>query len=128
MKTNPFITVTGNVSKFNMEDRSFTISPNQYIALTHSASPFPIHAHFADSDSKKRWGNEGPKVAGGSTVTLGGLLQRVVRQHTHDRPLEFAQIEIMNIAYLSTRPSLATQSSRMSLNPLLHTVLTAYDI
>ena len=84
MQTNPYITVTRCVTTFNVKDRSFTISPTQYIALTHTPSPFPIHAHFADSSSKKRWGSDGPKVTVGSTVTLGGLLQHVVRQHTID--------------------------------------------
>ena len=113
MQTNPYITVTGCVTRFNVEDRSFTISPTQYIALTHTASPFPIHAHFADSSSRKRWGSDGPKVTVGSAVTLGSLLERVVRQHTIDRAFDFAQIEVMNIAYLSTRTSFSTSPTRI---------------
>jgi hypothetical protein len=55
MQINPYITVTGNVAKFDAQDRSFTMMPTQYVVLTHTSSAFPIHAHFADSDSK-RWG------------------------------------------------------------------------
>ena len=110
METNPHISITGTVTKFDMGDRSFTMTPTQYIPLTRVTSPFPIHAHFADSNSKKRWGTDGPKVATGSTVTLGGSLQRVVREHNIDRPLEFAQVEVTNIAYLGTTRGPATTS------------------
>ena len=116
MQINPYITITGNVTKFDVDERSFTMTPTQYIILTHTTSPFPIHAHFVDSNSKKRWGPEGPKVAVGSTVTVGGTLQRVVRQHTIDRPLDFAQVEVMNVSYLSTRSNLSTSSMRICLS------------
>jgi hypothetical protein len=109
MQTNPYITVTGSVTKSNTEDHSFTMTPTQYVILTHTNAPFPIHAHFADGASKKRWGPDGPKVAIGSTITIGGSLQRVVREHNIDKPLQFAQVEVANIAYLgSTRSTLTT--------------------
>ena len=114
MQTNPYITITGNVSKFNIEDHTFTMTPTQYIILTHTTSPFPIHAHFVDSGSKKRWGADGPKVAVGSTVTIGGSFQRVVREHSIDRPLDFAQVEVFNITYLGSRSNLTTSPTRMS--------------
>lgn len=120
MQINPYITITGNVSKFDTEERSFTMTPTQYIVLTHSVSPFPIHAHFADSNSKKRWGADGPKVAVGSTITLGGFLQWVVRERTLDRALDFAQVEVMNIAYLTTRSSLASSPTRTFSYSMLH--------
>ena len=56
MQTNPYITITGNVSHFDTDDRSFTISPSQYIILTHTTAPFPIHTHFADTNLKKKVG------------------------------------------------------------------------
>ena len=114
METNPYITVTGNVTKFQIEgdNRSFIMSPTQYIILTHTTTPFPVHAHFADSASKKRWGAEGPKVTAGSTITIGGTLQRVVREHNIDKPLQFAQVEVSNIAYLNTRGNLTTSPIR----------------
>jgi hypothetical protein len=111
METNPYISVTGNVTKFDIETRSFTMTPTQYVALTHTTSPFPIHATFADCNSKKRWGPEGPKVAVGSTVTFGGSFQRVVREHNIDRPLEFAQVEVTNIAYLGSTRSTNVSTS-----------------
>jgi hypothetical protein len=112
MQTSPYITITGNISKFDTDDRSFTMTPTQYIVLTHTVSPFPIHGHFADSNSKKRWGADGPKVAVGSTITLGGFLQRVVRERTLDRALDFTEVEVMNIAYLSTRGNLTSSPPR----------------
>jgi hypothetical protein len=113
MQTNPHITVTGNVTKFESEDRTFTMTPTQYVVLTHTNSPFPIHAHFADSDSK-RWGAEGPKVVASSTITFGGSFQRIMREHTKiDRPLQFAQVEVTHIAYLSTRTNLSSSPQRM---------------
>lgn len=112
METNPYITITGTVAKFDIEHRSFTMAPTQYVVLSHSNSPFPIHAHFADSDSKKQWGPEGPRVTVGTTITLGGSLQRVVREHTIDRPLEFAQVEVTNIAYLGSRSNLPSSPIR----------------
>ena len=113
MKTCPYITVMGNVTKFNTDDRSFTLTPTQYIILTHTSSAFPIHAHFADSSSKKRWGVEDPKVAIGSSITLGGSLERVVRDHNVEKSLQFAQVEVTNIAYLGTRANLAPSPIRM---------------
>jgi hypothetical protein len=115
MQNNPYITVTGNVTKFDVEDRTFTMTPSQYIVLTHTQSPFPIHASFMDSNSKKRWGADGPKATVGSTISIGGPLQRIVRQHIIDRTLEFAQMEVMNISYLVTRSNLSMSPTRKSL-------------
>ena len=113
METNPYITVTGSVAKFDSESRSFTMTPTQYVVLTHSTSPFPIHADFADCTSKKRWGTEGPRIAVGSSITLGGSLQRIVREHNIDKPLQFAQVEVANIAYLgSTRGNVSMSQIR----------------
>ena len=53
MQTNPYITVTGNVNKFDLDNRTFTMTPSQYIVLMHSTSALPIEAHFTDSNSKK---------------------------------------------------------------------------
>jgi hypothetical protein len=75
MKTNPYVTVTGTVTNFDTNDHTFTMTPNQYIVLTHSSLPFPIHAHFADWESTKRWGRDGPKVTPGSTITFGGFFE-----------------------------------------------------
>ena len=87
------------------------MTPTQNVNLTHSTSPLPIHAHFADSASKKRWGADGPKVAIGSNITLGGSLERIVRNHNIDRALQFAQIEVANIAYLGAQTALAPSPS-----------------
>jgi hypothetical protein len=117
MKTNPHITITGSVTKFDQEERSFTMNPTQYVILTHATAPFPIHANFADSGSRKRWGAEGPKVAIGSSVTIGGSLQRIVREHDIDRTFQFAQVEVANIAYLgTTRTNLPTSLTRTFLS------------
>ena len=114
MQTSPYITITGNVSKFNTNDHSFTMIPTQYIVLTHTVSPFPIHGHFTDSNPKKRWGADGLKVAVGSTITLGGFLQQVVRERTLDRALDFTEVEVMNIAYLSTQGNLTSSPPHTS--------------
>lgn len=113
METNPYITVTGTVTNFNAEDHTFTMTPNQYIVLTHSSLPFPIHGHFANWDSKKRWGPEGPKVTVGSTITFGGLLERVICERNINQKLECAEIEVASIAYFSTRGTLPAPPSRM---------------
>jgi hypothetical protein len=106
METTPYITVTGTVTSFNTDDHTFAMTPNQYIVLTHSSLPFPIHAHFANSDSKKRWGPDGPKVTVGSTISFGGLLERVVCERNINKRLELAEIEVANIAYFGTRANL----------------------
>ena len=95
METNPFITVTGTVTSFNADEHTFTISPTQYIVLSRTSLPFPIHAHFANSSSTKRWGSEGPKVFVGSTITFGGLLEKVVCERTLHKRLEYAQVEVV---------------------------------
>ena len=113
METNPYITVTGTVTNFDVDDHTFTMTPSQYVVLTHSSLPFPIHAHFANWSSKKRWGPEGPKVTVGTTITFGGVLETVVRERNIDRKFEFAEIEVVSIAYFGTRSNLAVASSRM---------------
>ena len=100
MKVHPHITVTGTVTSFNMDDRTFTMSPTQYTVLQHTSTVFPIHANFADLDSR-RWGEGGPKVAVGSTITFGGLMKRVVRERDGETSLSFVDIEVSSIAYLS---------------------------
>ena len=114
METNPYITVTGCVSKFDINDRTFTITPTQYIHLTHTASSFPIQAHFADSNSKKRWGADGPKVTVGTTVSFNGFLERVVRGNGVDKPFSFAQVEVVTIAYLGTHTTLTNSPTGIS--------------
>ena len=76
------------------------MTPTQYTILQHSTSPFPITAYFADPESK-RWGNNGPRVTVGSTITFGGHLLRITRERNIDRTLSFAEIEVHNITYLS---------------------------
>ena len=48
------------------------------------------------------------------TVTIGGSFQRVVREHSINRPLDFAQVEVFNITYLSSCSNLTTSPTRMS--------------
>ena len=113
METNPYIMVTGTVTSFDAENHMFAMTPNQYIVLTHSSLPFPINAHFADCESKKRWGSEGPKVTMGSTITFGGLLQRVVCKQNINKKLECAEVEVSSIAYFGTCGNLSTSPARM---------------
>lgn len=112
METNPYIFVTGTVDSFNSNDHTFTMTPSQYIVLTHSSLPFPIHGHFANWDSKKRWGPEGPKVTVGTTITFGGLLQTVVCERNIDKRLEYAEIEVTTISYFGSHNSPARMSSK----------------
>jgi len=113
MENNPYITVTGTVASFNADDHTFAMTPSQYIVLTHSSLPFPIHAHFANWDSKKRWGPDGPKVTVGSTITFGGLLERVVCERNINKRLELAEVEVTSIAYFGTRGNLTAPPLRM---------------
>lgn len=113
METNPFITITGTVTSFDADEHTFTMSPNQYIVLSRTSLPFPIYAHFANSSSTKRWGPQGPKVFVGSTITFGGLFEKVVCERTINRKLEYAQVEVHYIAYFGTQGNLATTSPRM---------------
>ena len=112
METNPFITVTGTVTSFNADERTFTICPNQYIVLSRTSLPFPIHAHFANSSSTKRWGSDGPKVFVGTTITFGGLLEKVVLERTKEKRLEYAQVEVHYITYFGAPPNLSTSPTR----------------
>ena len=102
MEINPYITVTGTVAQFNADDRSFTMTPNQYTVLAHFYSVLPIHGHFGDWHSNKRWGTDGPKVTVGTTITFSEFFERVVRERTLDRTLQFVQVEVITIAYLGT--------------------------
>ena len=63
---------------------------------------------LANSSSIKRWESEGPKVFVGSTITFGGLLEKVVCDHTTNKRLEYAQLEVKvdHITYFSTHSNL----------------------
>lgn len=87
------------------------MAPSLYAGLTRESPTFPIQAHFVDSE--KRWGSHGPKVTTGSIVAFGGHLERIVRECNVDRSLSFVQIEVVNIAYLSTRGEALTSPTRM---------------
>ena len=94
MATNPYIFLTGTVSSFDTDEHTFTMTPSQYNVLSRTSLPFPIHAHFANSSLTKRWGAEGPRVTVGSTISFGGLLEKVVCERTTDKRLEYAQVEV----------------------------------
>jgi hypothetical protein len=102
------------VTTFDANYHTFTMTPTQYIGLIHGSSPFPIHAHFVDWESKKRWGPNGPKVAVGSSITFGGSLERVVRELDIDRSLSFAEIEVVSISYLSNRGNVFARTAGVS--------------
>lgn len=120
MENSPYITVTGTVSTFDANAHTFTMTPSQYIVLTHSSLPFPIHARFANWDNKKRWGPDGPKVTIGTTITFGGFLERAVCERNIDRRLEFADIEVTNIAYFGTRTNLTASPTRMTSKTIIN--------
>lgn len=86
METNPYITMTGTVTRFDADDHTFAMMLNQYIVLTHSLLPFPIYAHFTNWDSKKRWGPDG------STITFGNLLERLYVNRTLTRDLNLLKL------------------------------------
>jgi len=104
--------VTGTVTNFNADNHTFMMTPTQYVVLPRSASPFPIHAHFVDSESKKRWGSEGPRVAVGSTITFAGFMERIVRDRNIDKTLAFVEIEVTSVAYLFNRPNASISPTR----------------
>jgi hypothetical protein len=106
-RTPPYVSITGTVSSFHAADHSFDMSPLQYIALTHSASSFPIHGFFVES---KRWG-EGrkPKLFAGTSVSFGGFIDRIHRERNLKRTL--SQVEI-NVTSFSPAPT-ATNSQCM---------------
>ena len=114
METNPFISVTGTITSFDADEHTFTMSPNQYIVLSRTSLPFPIYAHFANSSSTKRWGSQGPKVFVRSTITFGGLFEKVVCEQTTKKKLEYAQVEVHHIAYFGTQGNLTMASPHMS--------------
>ena len=114
MESNPYISVTGTITTLYANHHTFAMTPNQYIVLTHSSLPFPIHLHFANWDSKKRWGPDGPKVTVGSTITFGGLFERVVCEHNINKRLEFAKIEVASIAYFGTHGNLTAPICMLS--------------
>ena len=114
METNPFITITGTVTSFDADEHTFTMSPNQYIVLSRTSLPFPIYTHFANSSYTKRWGSQGPKVFVGSTITFGGLFEKVICERTMEKKLEYAQVEVHHIAYFGMQGNLNMTSPHMS--------------
>ena len=111
VKLKPYVNVAGNIRSFNSDDRTFTMAPFLYASLTRESPIFSIQAHFVDSE--KRWGSHGPKVTARSIIAFAGCLERIVRECDVDRSLSFIQIEVLNIAYLSTRRDTFTSPTHM---------------
>jgi len=84
------------------------MSPSQYTALTHSATPFPIHGYFVES---KRWGEgKKPKLFLGSAITFGGIIDKIHRDRDIDRPISRVEIEVLTVCYITTQPNSSTIS------------------
>ncbi|KAF8798914.1 hypothetical protein BYT27DRAFT_7177119 [Phlegmacium glaucopus] len=100
-KTRPHITAMGTITHFSPDDHSFQMSPSQYIALPRTSSPFPLHGYFLES---KRWGDgKSPKLFIGSTIAFGGFIDRISRERDVHRTVSAIEIEVVNIAWLSSR-------------------------
>jgi hypothetical protein len=73
------------------------MSPAQYTALTHSSTSFPIHGHFIES---KRWGEgKKPKLFTGTSVSLGGFIDRISRERDHNRSLSQVNVEVLTVSF-----------------------------
>jgi hypothetical protein len=106
-KTAPYITVAGTVSSFNTTDHSFDMLPSQYTAFTHTSSPFPIHGYFIES---KRWGEgKKPKLFTGTSVCLGGFIERIHRERDLKRSLSQVELEVNTISFTSTATTSTSQ-------------------
>jgi hypothetical protein len=71
------------------------------MSLLRSFSTFPIHGYFLES---KRWGDSKfPKLYPNSTITFGGFIDRVKRRHDDDRTLFSVDVEVVNLAFISTQ-------------------------
>ena len=103
--------VAGTIGSFNADDWTFTMALSPYAGLTHESPTVSIHAHFLESE--RRWGSQGPKVKGGSTIAFGGPLHRIVRKCDTDRSLSFVEIEVDNMTYLTTRGDAFASSTSM---------------
>jgi hypothetical protein len=73
------------------------------MALPRSFSTFPIHGYFIES---KRWGDsKTPKLFAASTISFGGFIDRVRRHHDFERTLFAVDVEVVNLAFISTQPT-----------------------
>jgi hypothetical protein len=117
----PYISVTGSVTNVCQSDHSFDMSPSQYIALPRCSSPFPIHGHFIES---KRWGEgKSPKMFVGSTVAFGGFVDRIKRERDKDYTVCAVNVEVVNLAFITTSSTSQFLQNRKTSPSLLHSLI-----
>lgn len=87
------------------------MAPSQYTALTHSSSPLPIHGHFIES---KRWGGgKKPTLFPGTSVSLGGFIDRIHRERDIIRAVYQVEVEVLTISFIPTLPNAPSDAHRM---------------
>lgn len=98
IKRRPYIDILGSVTSCDTYKHTFTLEPNQYIALMHNSTPFKAYVFTTDS---KRWGDKKPKPPVGTTTLIGGYLDNIKRNG--DRTVNVYEVELDDITYVSTQ-------------------------
>lgn len=116
IRRNPYIVASGITENFDSANLTFTLTPSQYINLSHTVLDCPLSC-FIDSESKK-WKTKKPMPITGSTISITGMLNKVKRGFNHAITFE---IELDSIAYLGRQSaSLTSPSNRTSNTHILH--------
>jgi len=95
----PYINICGTVVDSDKNQSSFDLRPTQYVQLLRTNSDFPAHLTISDS---KRWAKNKPIPSIGTSISIGGFLQRVKRTSTENSIL-FFHINVTNVAYITDR-------------------------
>ena len=97
----------GTVNEFDTNKLSFTLTPSQYINLTHTVLDCHLSYYF-DPESKK-WQNKKPMPTTGSAISVEGILTNVKRGFNRRPTFE---VEIDNIAYFNRSSETSSSGSR----------------
>jgi len=101
----PYVIASGITISYDNTNFTFSMTPTQYLNLSHSALPFPIFS-FIDPESAK-WKNKKPVPSTGSTISIGGFLTKIKRDDDNQPVFE---IELDTIAYLARQSTASTSS------------------
>ena len=113
----------GTVDEFDTNKLSFTLTPSQYINLTHTVLDCHLSYYF-DPESKK-WQNKKPMPTTGSTISVEGILMNVKRGFKRRPTFE---VEIDSIAYFNRSSETSSSGSRCKsmFSPILITSLISH--
>ncbi|KAG6836611.1 hypothetical protein H0H93_006032 [Arthromyces matolae] len=100
LRNRPFITISGSVDR--VDDNTFSLSPEQYIASCKDLSSKPSMPAKCWVPETPRWKNRAPKVKAGTYISVGGFMSGIERDDK--QCITNFLIEVEKVTFLGRAP------------------------